>query len=76
MEMGLLTDTNVKYGEYKIQTLKEMIYLAPQNVRFGVLCQRLVLRIQYFWTKFWNWKIAGPNLSFYSLLASNGLSTE
>jgi len=36
MGMGLLTDTNVKYGEYKIRTLKEMIYFAPQNVR--LLC--------------------------------------
>jgi hypothetical protein len=35
-----------------------MIYLAPQNVRFGVLCQGLVLRIQYIWRKFWNCKIA------------------
>jgi len=76
MGMGLLTDTNVKYGEYKIQALKEMIYLAPQNVRFGVLCQRLVLRIQYFWRKFWNCKIAGPYFSFYSLLVSDGFSTE
>jgi len=76
MGMRLLTDTNVKYGEYKIQTLLEMIYLAPQNVRFGMLCLLLILRIQYFWRKFWNCKIAGPYFSFYSLLASNGLSTE
>lgn len=76
MGIGLLTDTNVKYREYKIRTLKEMIYLAPQNVRFGVLCQRLLLRIQYFWRKFCNCKMAGPYFSIYSLLASNGLSTE
>jgi hypothetical protein len=73
MGMGLLTDMNVKYGEYKIQTLKEMIYLAPQNVRFGVLCQRLLLRIQYFGRKILElqncWAI-------FFLLASNGLSTE
>ena len=54
MGMGLLTDKHVKYGEYKIQTLKGMVCLAPQNVRFGVLCQRLVLWIQYFWMTFWN----------------------
>jgi hypothetical protein len=38
IRMGLLTDMTVKYGEYKIQNLKEMLYLVPQNVRFDVLC--------------------------------------